>query len=310
MARPLRLEFAGALYHVTARGNRRETIFRDDEDCVRFIALLAREAAQQRWRLYAYCLMGNHYHLLVETPEANLGRGMRRLNGVYTQAFNRHHGLVGHVLQGRYKAILVDKDAYLRELCRYVVLNPVRAGLCATAAQWPWSSYAATAGEAACPDWLAGGEALALFGSDRGDARHRYQRFIAEGVGMSRPWEHLAGQIFLGDGDFLKRMQEKAASQTPANVSSQQRLPARPAPEAILAAVARVYEMPGEAVLQRSGGMAFKAAVYLLRRRGNMALRDVAALAGISAARVSQIQTEIEKTASDARLQELLKTIN
>lgn len=310
MARPLRLEFAGALYHVTARGNRKEMIFRDDEDRARFLALLAREVAQQRWRLYAYCLMGNHYHLLMETPEANLGRGMRRLNGVYTQAFNRRHELVGHVLQGRYKAILVDKDAYLRELCRYVVLNPARAGLCASAAQWPWSSYAATVGQAACPDWLAGSEVLGLFDGNWDEARRRYQQFVAEGVGLSRPWENLAGQIFLGNDDFLKRMQDKAASQAPANVSSQQRLPARPAPEAILAAVAHAYELPEEAVLQRSGGAAFKAAVYLLRRRGNMTLREVAALVGISAARVSQIQAEIENTAPDARLLELLKTIN
>jgi putative transposase len=131
MARPLRLEFSGAVYHVTARGDRREAIFLDDQDRQRFLGLLGREIGQQNWLLYAYCLMSNHYHLLLETPEANLARGMRRLNGVYTQGFNRRYGLSGHVLQGRYKAILVDRDAYLLELSRYVVLNPVRAGLVA-----------------------------------------------------------------------------------------------------------------------------------------------------------------------------------
>ena len=128
MSRPLRLEFAGALYHVTARGNAREAIFRDDEDRAMFLDLVGREIAQQRWRCYAYCLMGNHYHLLIETAEPNLTRGMQRLNQVYTQRFNRRHRRVGHVLQGRYKAIVVDHDSYLKELIRYVVLNPVARG--------------------------------------------------------------------------------------------------------------------------------------------------------------------------------------
>ena len=140
MTRPLRLEFPGALYHLTARGDRREDIFLDDTDRQTFLDLLAKEIRQQRWRLYAYCLMSNHYHLLIETPEGNLVAGMRRLNGVYTQAFNRRHGRVGHVLQGRYKSILVDKDAYLLELARYIVLNPVRAGMVKRVQDWPWSS--------------------------------------------------------------------------------------------------------------------------------------------------------------------------
>ncbi len=307
MARPLRLEFPGALYHVTARGNRREMIFRDGEDRQRFIDLLGREVTQQGWLLYAYCLMGNHYHLLVATPEANLGRGMRRLNGVYTQAFNRRHGLVGHVLQGRYKAIVVDRDAYLRELCRYVVLNPVRAGLADDPAQWLWSSYSLTAGETGCPAWLACGAVLGLFGSETGDARRRYRRFVAEGIGLSGPWEHLAGQIFLGSEDFLKRMQEKASAQPAANVTAVQRLPARPSVGDILEAVRKAHRLSKEQVLDRSSGLPFREAVYLLRRRGNLPLREVAALAGVSAPRVSQIQAEMETAAADGRLAGLLK---
>lgn len=309
MARPLRLEFAGALYHVTARGNRREMIFRDDLDRQRFLDLLGREAAQQGWLIYAYCLMGNHYHLLVETPEANLGRGMRRLNGVYTQAFNRRHGLVGHVLQGRYKAILVDRDAYLRELCRYVVLNPVRAGLTDDAAHWPWSSYSATAGDTPCPAWLAGESVLALFGSDWDDARRRYRRFVAEGVGSSAPWESLAGQIFLGGEDFLMRMQEKASAQPAANVPAMQRLPVRLSVEVILETVAKAYGLSRERVLDRSSGLPFKVSVYLLRRRGNLPLREVAELAGVSAPRVSQIQAEMETAIAEGRLANILAPI-
>ena len=128
MARPLRLEFPGAVYHVTSRGNARAAIFLDDEDRPIFLGVLGAVVARFGWLCHAYCLMDNHYHLLLETPDPNLSRGMRQLNGVYTQRFNRRHGRVGHVLQGRFKAILVDRDGYLLELARYLVLNPVRAG--------------------------------------------------------------------------------------------------------------------------------------------------------------------------------------
>ena len=183
MARPVRLEFPGAVYHVTARGDRQEPIFEDDGDRVAFLELLAREVEQQGWLLYAFCLMGNHYHLVLETPEPNLVRGMRRLNGVYTQTFNRRHDRAGHVLQGRYKAILVDKDSYLLELCRYVVLNPVRARMVSAVGDWPWSSYLATAGKMTCPGWLAADQVAGLFSSsDRSQARRAYVRFVAEGL--------------------------------------------------------------------------------------------------------------------------------
>ena len=127
MARPLRLEFPGAVYHITARGNARQPIALDDTDRERYVEVLGREVSQQNWQCYAWCLMDNHYHLLIETPEGNLVHGMRRLNQVYTQGFNRRHGRVGHVLQGRYKSIVVEKESHLLELCRYVVLNPLRA---------------------------------------------------------------------------------------------------------------------------------------------------------------------------------------
>ena len=145
MARPLRIEFPGALYHVTARGHARAAVFLDDDDRRRFLALLAETAERRGWTCHAYCLMDNHYHLLVETSSADLGRGMRQINGVYTQRFNRAHGRAGHVFQGRYKAILVEKQAYLLELSRYVVLNPVRAGMVAKPGDWMWSSYRRTA---------------------------------------------------------------------------------------------------------------------------------------------------------------------
>ncbi|NJM42879.1 MAG: addiction module toxin RelE, partial [Brachymonas sp.] len=138
MARPLRLEFAHALYHVTSRGDRREDIYLDDADREAWLAVLAQVCKRFNWMVHAYCLMSNHYHLLVETPDANLSAGMRQLNGVYTQHVNRRHGRVGHVYQGRFKAIIVQKDAYLMELARYVVLNPcARWAMVADARDWP-----------------------------------------------------------------------------------------------------------------------------------------------------------------------------
>ena len=128
MARPLRLDHAGAVWHLTSRGNERREIFREDEDRERFLRILAGVVKRFRWRVHAYVLMGNHYHLLVDTPEPTLSRGMKHLNGVYTQNFNRRHRRVGHLLQGRFKAILVERESHLLELTRYVVLNPVRPG--------------------------------------------------------------------------------------------------------------------------------------------------------------------------------------
>lgn len=209
MARPLRLEVAGALYHITARGDRREPIYDDDADRVVFLQLLGDVCQRYNWLCHAYCLMGNHYHLLVETPEDNLSQGMRQLNGVYTQQYNRRHGRVGHVFQGRYKAILVDKDSYLLELARYIVLNPVRAHMVRTAVDWPWSSYRATLGlqqptAGIYVDWL-----LAAFGAERGPAIEAFEHFVAAGNGQPSPWQALKNQIFLGDEHFVAKMQEE-----------------------------------------------------------------------------------------------------
>jgi REP element-mobilizing transposase RayT len=207
MARPLRLEFPGALYHLTARGNARARIYADDQDRTEFLELLGRTCERFNWHAHGYCLMDNHYHLVIETPEANLARGMRHLNGVYTQAFNRRHRKVGHLFQGRYTAILVDKDKYLLELARYVVLNPVRAGMVKSAGQWPWSSYRATLGKTPSPDWLNTVWLLSQLSGKRREARTRYVRFIAEGRDQPRIWQRLRGQIYLGDEAFVKKLQ-------------------------------------------------------------------------------------------------------
>ncbi len=208
MSRPLRIEFEGAVYHITSRGNARQAIFLDDEDREQFLSVLASVVERFRWLCHAYCLMDNHYHLLIETPEANLSGGMRQLNSVYTQHFNRRHAKVGHLFQGRYKSIVVDKDSYLLELCRYVVLNPVRAGVRRATVQWKWSSYRATSGMGRAGAFLTTDWVLSRFGHDKRGARDRYRRFVAAGAKQSPPWEALKGQIFLGTADFVSRLRE------------------------------------------------------------------------------------------------------
>ena len=207
MARPLRLELAGGLYHVTSRGDRREAIFLNDADRLVWLEVFAQTCKRFNWICHAWCLMDNHYHIVVETIEGNLAQGMRHLNGVYTQTFNRTHKRVGHVFQGRYKAIIVEKEGYLLELARYVVLNPLRAGMVKDIADWHWSSYAAMLGIQAKPEWLQSDWILGQFSSQRRRAINLYIDFVRAGVGLPSVWEQLSGQVFLGSDRFLKRMQ-------------------------------------------------------------------------------------------------------
>src|SRR5690554_446010 len=209
MARPLRIEFSGALYHVTSRGNARQDIFLDDDDFECFLRLLAVACDRFHWSCHAYCLMSNHYHLLIETQAPSLSKGMKYLNGTYTSAFNRQHQRVGHLFQGRYKAILVEKDAYLLELARYIVLNPVRARMVRSAREWPWSSYRATAGQTAGPRALTTDWVLGNFGRRRKAAVEGYKRFVQEGKNQPSPWEDLKNQVYLGSDEFVEDAQAK-----------------------------------------------------------------------------------------------------
>lgn len=218
MSRPLRIEFPGALYHVTSRGDRREDIFVDDNDRARFLAVVAQGLARFDGQLLSYCLMGNHYHFVLHTRQARLSALMRHINGVYTQTFNRRHGKVGHLFQGRFKAILVDRQAYLLEVCRYVELNPVRAGLVAGAWDWPWSSYRAHVGLAQPPEWLGSHELRShLLGrevespADLARSARAYAELVAAGRDAKLWSEGLNRQIYLGDDDFVQRMQDAAA---------------------------------------------------------------------------------------------------
>ena len=210
MTRPLRIEYPGAVYHVTARGNAYQAIFLDETDREKFLAILGETVDRFNWLCHGYCLMTNHYHLLIETVDPTLSRGMRQLNGVYTQGFNRRHDRVGHVFQGRYKAILVEKEAYLLELARYIVLNAVRAKIIDAPEDWDWSSYRATAGLDEAPPFLTTDWILSQFSDERKKAQRLYRRFVRKEVGRS-PWDDLKGQIYLGSKEFIEGIPQPEA---------------------------------------------------------------------------------------------------
>lgn len=223
MARPLRIEFPGAVYHVTARGDRKEAVYLDEEDRRAFLQVLGEVCGRFDWSVYAYCLMTNHYHLLLETARANLSRGMRQLNGVYTQQFNRRHERVGHIFQGRYKALLVQKESYLLELSRYLVLNPVRIGAVKDPGEWRWSSYRAAVGRATAPAWLRADWLLSQLGAERASAVKAYARFVEEGAGRPGPWKKVRHQMLLGDEGFVERFASQAAGAPLPEISKRQR---------------------------------------------------------------------------------------
>jgi putative transposase len=205
MARPLRIEYDGAVYHITSRGNAKKSIYKDDADRSLFLDVLQRVNTRYNWLCHAYCLMNNHYHLIIETPDGNLSHGMRQLNGVYTQLFNKRHNRVGHIFQGRYKAILIQKESHLLQASRYVVLNPVRAKAVKEPDEWKWSSYRGTTGkEKAHPcltkDWI-----LGQFGSKRRQSEKKYREFVMAGIGEEKIWKDVKGQSILGEDEFIER---------------------------------------------------------------------------------------------------------
>jgi len=223
MVRPLRIEYPGAFYHVTARGDRRGSIYRDDADRTLWLDTLAEVCARFHFAVHAYCLMGNHYHLLVETERGRLSTGMQQLNSVYSQAYNRRHNLVGHVFQGRYGAILCEKDRYLMELARYIVLNPVRAKLVETADAWPWSSHRILLGDEDSPPWFDATYLLACFSEDATRARGAYVEFIRDGLAAKRPLDEVKHQICLGNVPLAQSATHKDKVLQSREIARQQR---------------------------------------------------------------------------------------
>lgn len=213
MARPLRIQFAGALYHVMSRGNGRQPIVRDDTDRRKRLDWLRRTVETYGWRLHAFALMTNHEHLFVETPEANLSAAMQYLGGSYTSYFNRRHGRSGHLFQGRFKGHLVETEGYFREVSRYIHLNPVRAGMVARPQDYPWSSYGGYVSSRRAVAWVSTDRVLAEFGSNPVGARRAYGRFVKAGVDTPpvSPFAKAVGGLLVGSEAFVARMRRMLA---------------------------------------------------------------------------------------------------
>ena len=298
MSRPLRLEHSGAIWHVTSRGNERGEVFRDEVDREKWLEVAGRVAETAGWRVHAYVLMGNHYHLLVETPKPTLSKGMRQLNGIYTQAFNRRHRRVGHLFQGRYKAILVERESYLLELIRYVVRNPVRAKMVRTVGVWPWSSYRATAGEGPGVPWLETGWVLSQFGRRRAEAQRRYRAFVSAGRSDPfDPWSAVRGQIYLGSDEFVRGASEEAASRTvDREIPRSQREVEAPSAAAVLVEVLGALRTTEDELRSHPRKKARERSLvaYVLRRFAGATGNEIGPLLGVSGWRASSMARQGE----------------
>ena len=206
MARPLRIEYPGAFYHISSRGNNKQNIFLDDADRKSFLEVLSKVIEDREWICYAFCLMNNHYHLSIETKKANLSRGMQQLDSVYARRFNKRHERVGHLFQARFHATLIEKEGYLLEVLRYIVLNPVKAGLCKDPASYEWSSYLDVVGKRKPFDFLDTDCVLSFFSNPDREPVSEYEGFIRSGLESATGIKLYENDV-LGSREFLDKIE-------------------------------------------------------------------------------------------------------
>ena len=318
MARPLRVEYSGAFYHVISRGIGREKIYTGTRDCEKFLQYLEKAAERFALIIHTYCLMGNHYHLLVETPEPNLSMTMQWLNVSYATYFNRKQDRNGHLFQGRFKAILIDADAYLKQLSRYIHLNPVRAGLINTPGQYRWSSYPAYIGEQQAPKFLMTDMLLGNFGSNKYEARKNYQEFV-EGddvKAVKDPSKQLAGGFILGDPEFVKWVKDTFLSlrEDEKEIPQLKKLKPRVTPEIIVEQVSKVFKIEDAIILKKGlkRNKAREVAIYLTRELSRLSCKDLGVFfGGVSGALITimnkRIVEEIDRDRTLKRKVEKIK---
>jgi putative transposase len=298
MARPLRIQYPGAVYHVTSRGNERKPIVKDDKDRWLFLGVLEDMVGSYGVIIHAWVLMDNHYHLLIETPEGNLSQAIRHLNGVYTLRFNRGHKRFGHLFQGRYKAILVHKDSYLKELCRYVVLNPVRAKMVKHPKEWKWSSYRATAGYETVPEWLEVKWLIEPFAKIEHRAQELYRQFVLEGLKMKEsPWDQVKGQVLLGVKEFEEHIKVKIRGKHHAEAPGKQQKLGLPDSRETLESIGKLYGMSVKDIVipvrQKNEGR--EVTVWALRQLCRLSLGEVAEIMGVKYSAVSHAVARMKK---------------
>jgi len=312
MARPLRIEFPGAIYHVMSRGNERQPIVRDDVDRRKRIEWLSRTVETHAWRMHAFVLMDNHDHLFVETPEGNLAAGMHLLNSSYTGYFNRRHGRSGHLFQGRYKGHLIEEEGYFLQVSRYIHLNPVRAGLVDRPDQWPWSSFPSYRWARRAVDWITHERVLGEFARDASAARQAYAHFVTAGVvdPPPSPFAKAVGGLLLGSKAFVERI-GKLLDDRPddPDVPQLEPLRSRPPLQRIVAVVCDHFgQSPSDWGSGRRRNDAARAvAAYLARRCFGYPLTDIAQTLGYrghssvnsAVRRVEQGNRQLQKTVAD-----------
>jgi putative transposase len=297
MARPLRIEYPGAFYHITARGNERKDIFRDERDRERFLAYLETAVVRYKAVIHVYCLMNNHYHLLLSTPSGNLSQIVRHINGAYTVYFNKRHHRFGHLFQGRYKAILVDADEYAGELSRYIHLNPVRVGLVDLPERYPWTSYLNYIGSRKAAGWQMTDWLLRYFGKSSAEARRNYRAFVEAKIGAEEdPLKESIAFTILGRPDFIEEIKGKylGGRQRNRDVPAVAAL-TRQAPQKIAEGVRLEFQDNPEHTR--------KVAIYLSHRFSGLSLKEIGKQFGIGESAVSQASRRFQSTLSEnARL--------
>ena len=306
MARSLRIEYPGALYHVTSRGNERKNVFTSQRDREKFLSYLESAVVRYGAVVHAWCLMSNHYHLLLETPLGNLSQIMRHINGAYTTYFNVKRKRAGHLFQGRYKAILVEADAYALELSRYMHLNPVRARMVAKPEDHPWSSYRSYIGHRMTPAWLKTDFILGYVGRNASMAPTLYRRFVEDllDCAYDSPLNATVASTVLGSSEFVRAVSERhlGLHRSARNLPAVNALARRPSMDAIIMTIKA--ELGDRVALLRP------VSLYGCQKYSGAKLKDIGVRFGISDSAVSQASRRVAVQAeTDSHLKKMLDRV-
>lgn len=316
MGRPIRVEYSAALYHITSRGNERKKIFLKDADRIKFLKILEDYHDRYEILIHCYILMDNHYHLILETPRGNLLKVMHGINSSYTGYFNRKYGRSGHLFQGRYKGILVEKDSYLLSLSRYVHLNSVRAGLVERPEAYRWSSYCGYIGREKESAWMEYGWVLSQFGTEKKRSQGRYQGYTEEALKVKEdpPLKNLYGQVVLGGEEFIGKIKGMLKGRRlPQEIVERKRFVESPSPMEVVGVVSEVFRVNPEEILDRrkSRHRARKVAIYFCQRYTGLSNEAIGKLfGGIHYSAVSKVTNRMrEEMLKDKKLSEVVDRV-
>ncbi|MEA3222339.1 MAG: transposase [Thermodesulfobacteriota bacterium] len=298
MSRPLRIEYAGALYHIIARGNEGRPIYKQEGDYQKFLDTLSELPGRYHAIIHGYVLMGNHYHLLIETPKGNITRVMHFLNATYTGYFNKKYKRVGHLFQGRYKGILIEKESYSVSVSRYIHLNPKRAGLVKRPEEYRWSSYPDYIGKGKKKTWLTCEWILGRYSRDKAKARRRYKAFVEEEFALKEtPFDALKKGLILGSDNFIDETKKKTGLKKHREIPESSRLTKSITYEDIITAVAKRFGVSEQEIREpgRRDNLTRRICLYLLRRHTDLTNAEIGGYFGIGYTAVSQARLRVAR---------------